>query len=79
MGRWPGPDTLNKVSSVYDPIQRADMAMYQVKAEGRNNYSFYTCAMNERLAERLALQNEMRRALERKEFIAKSIDHSFQC
>jgi len=50
-------------------IQRADMAMYQVKVEGRNNYYFYTGALNERLAERLALQNELRRALERKEFI----------
>lgn len=49
-------------------IQRADMAMYQVKAEGRNSYSFYTRALNERLAERLSLQNEMRRALERQEF-----------
>lgn len=50
-------------------IQHADMAMYQVKAEGRNHYNFYTNALNERLAERLALQNEMRRALERDEFI----------
>lgn len=50
-------------------IQHADMAMYQVKAEGRNHYNFYTHALNERLAERLALQNEMRRALERNEFI----------
>ncbi|TGE31186.1 EAL domain-containing protein [Desulfosporosinus sp. Sb-LF] len=50
-------------------IQHADMAMYQVKADGRNHYNFYTRTLNERLAERLALQNEMRRALERKEFI----------
>ncbi|AET69472.1 PAS domain S-box/diguanylate cyclase (GGDEF) domain-containing protein [Desulfosporosinus orientis DSM 765] len=50
-------------------IQRADMAMYHVKAEGRNSYSFYTRDLNERLAERLSLQNEMRRALERQEFL----------
>ncbi len=50
-------------------IQHADMAMYQVKAEGRNHYNFYTSTLNTRLAERLALQNEMRRALERNEFI----------
>ena len=50
-------------------IQHADMAMYQAKAEGRNRYHFYTLALNERLSERLSLQNEMRRALERQEFV----------
>jgi len=50
-------------------IQHADMAMYQVKEEGRNHYNFYTHALNDRFLERLALQNEMRRALERQEFI----------
>lgn len=50
-------------------IQQADMAMYQTKVEGRNHYHFYTHALNERLSERLALQNEMRRALERQEFV----------
>lgn len=50
-------------------IQHADMAMYQVKAEGRNHYNFYTRTLNERMAKQLAFQNEMRQALERKEFI----------
>ncbi|HWQ41716.1 MAG TPA: EAL domain-containing protein [Desulfosporosinus sp.] len=50
-------------------IQHADMAMYQVKAKGRNHYHFYTIALHERLSERLALQNEMRRAIERHEFV----------
>ncbi|WP_088228007.1 EAL domain-containing protein [Desulfosporosinus sp. FKB] len=50
-------------------IQHADMAMYQVKAEGRNHYHFYTEALNQRLSERLKLQNEMRRALQKGEFI----------
>lgn len=50
-------------------IQHADMAMYQVKEEGRNHYNFYTQALNERLVERFALQNEMRCALERQEFV----------
>ncbi|AFM39777.1 PAS domain S-box/diguanylate cyclase (GGDEF) domain-containing protein [Desulfosporosinus acidiphilus SJ4] len=49
-------------------IQHADVAMYQVKAEGRNHYHFYTEALNERLSERLKLQNEMRRALKNNEF-----------
>ena len=50
-------------------IQHADMAMYQVKAKGRNHFHFYTVALHERLEERLALQNEMRRAMERQEFV----------
>ncbi len=50
-------------------IQHADMAMYQAKTEGRNHYQFYTLSLNERLSERLAIQNEMRRALERQEFV----------
>jgi PAS domain S-box/diguanylate cyclase (GGDEF) domain len=50
-------------------IQHADMAMYQVKAEGSNHFTFYTRALNERLAERLALQNEMRPALGKNEFV----------
>ncbi|WP_172408117.1 EAL domain-containing protein [Desulfosporosinus sp. FKA] len=50
-------------------IQHADMAMYHVKAEGRNHYHFYTEALNQRLSERLKLQNEIRRALQKGEFI----------
>ena len=50
-------------------IQHADMAMYQVKAKGRNHFHFYTVVLHERLEERLALQNEMRRAMERQEFV----------
>lgn len=49
-------------------IQQADMAMYQAKAKGNNYYHFYTFALNERLSERLALQNEIRRGLEQQEF-----------
>jgi diguanylate cyclase (GGDEF)-like protein/PAS domain S-box-containing protein len=46
-------------------IQHADIAMYQAKTEGSNHYRFYTLALNERLV----LQNEMRTALERQEFV----------
>ena len=43
--------------------------MYRAKEHGRNNFQFYTAEMNERVNERLALENALRRALERNEFL----------
>jgi EAL domain-containing protein (putative c-di-GMP-specific phosphodiesterase class I) len=50
-------------------IRNADLAMYRAKETGRNNFQFYTAAMNERLLERLRIEGDMRTALERKEFV----------
>jgi diguanylate cyclase (GGDEF)-like protein/PAS domain S-box-containing protein len=50
-------------------IKYADTAMYQAKDEGRNRYQFYTLAFNQALSERLALQNDLRRALAFEEFV----------
>lgn len=50
-------------------LKNADAAMYRVKEEGRNNYQFYTAEMNARTLERLALENNLRHALERNEFV----------
>jgi len=50
-------------------LKNADAAMYRAKEHGRNNFQFYTSEMNERVNERLALENALRRALERKEFL----------
>ncbi|MBK6981139.1 MAG: EAL domain-containing protein [Betaproteobacteria bacterium] len=49
-------------------LKAADAAMYHAKERGRNNHQFYSHAFNERAAERLTLENELRRALERDEF-----------
>ncbi len=49
-------------------MKNADAAMSRAKELGRNNYQFYTAAMNERAMENLLLQNDLRRALERGEF-----------
>jgi diguanylate cyclase (GGDEF)-like protein/PAS domain S-box-containing protein len=49
--------------------RNADAAMYHAKAIGRNNFQFYTPDMNARARERLALENQLRRALQRNEFV----------
>jgi len=49
-------------------VKNADMAMYRAKEHGRNNYQLHTPAMNAAATERLALENNLRRALDKDEF-----------
>ncbi|RJF99239.1 EAL domain-containing protein [Noviherbaspirillum saxi] len=49
-------------------IKHAGIAMYRAKETGRNNFQFYTSAMNERAMERLRIESDLRNALERNEF-----------
>jgi len=50
-------------------LKNADTAMYLAKEKGRNNYQLYTPSMNAKAFERLAMENSLRRAIERNEFI----------
>ncbi len=50
-------------------VKNADAAMYRIKGQGRNNFQFYTAAMNERAAEMLQLENDLRYAIQRDEFV----------
>ncbi len=50
-------------------LRNADTAMYRAKDCGRDNYQLYTAAMNDRIAQRLALENDLQHALEREEFV----------
>ena len=49
-------------------IKNADLAMYHSKSQGRNQFSFFRPEMNDRVTERLRLENALRRALARSEF-----------
>jgi len=49
-------------------IKNADMSLYAAKSQGRNNYKFYSSDLSIKLSEQMAIENSLRRALERKEF-----------
>jgi diguanylate cyclase (GGDEF)-like protein len=48
--------------------KNADIAMYQAKAEGKNNFQFYSEKLNANSLERLTFESSLRHALERNEF-----------
>ncbi|UOD28288.1 EAL domain-containing protein [Massilia violaceinigra] len=50
-------------------IEHADIAMYRAKKLGRNNFQFYTPAMNDEAQERVRIESALRSALERDEFV----------
>ncbi len=49
-------------------MKNADAAMYSAKASGRGNVRFFTDDMNAQMAERLTMDRNLRRALDREEF-----------
>lgn len=50
-------------------VKHADIAMYRAKEQGRNNYQFYAYEMEDAIVRRAVLENGIRKALERNEFI----------
>ncbi len=50
-------------------LQHAGVALNQAKQRGRNTYEFYSPKMNARALERLKLENDLRRALDRDELL----------
>lgn len=50
-------------------IKNADTAMYHAKEDGRNNFKFFKQEMNLKAVERQSVESNLRRALERNEFL----------
>jgi diguanylate cyclase (GGDEF)-like protein/PAS domain S-box-containing protein len=49
-------------------MRNADTAMYHAKEKGRNNYQYFSPEMNIRAVERLHLENELRLAVQNRQF-----------
>ncbi|MDQ0230059.1 sensor domain-containing phosphodiesterase [Metabacillus malikii] len=49
-------------------LRKADLAMYQAKRSGRNNFQFYDKQLDKIVQERLELENHLRKALDKEEF-----------
>ena len=58
------PEDGNDVATL---VKNADAAMYSSKAKGRNRIEFYTRSLTFQATERMTLEHELRRALERGE------------
>jgi diguanylate cyclase (GGDEF)-like protein/PAS domain S-box-containing protein len=50
-------------------MRNADVAMYNAKWRGRDNFQFYTAEMNDRAVAKMQLESRLRGALERNEFV----------
>jgi diguanylate cyclase (GGDEF)-like protein/PAS domain S-box-containing protein len=48
-------------------LRNADTAMYRAKERGRDNYQLYTASMNAKMMERIAVERDLRHALDRDE------------
>lgn len=54
--------------SINEPLKRADLAMYQAKAAGRNRIRFFDPQMQANVSKRASLESALREALSRQEF-----------
>jgi diguanylate cyclase (GGDEF)-like protein/PAS domain S-box-containing protein len=59
------PDDSQDASTLF---RCADTAMYQAKSEGKAQFRFFSAELNQKIMYRVALENSLRRGLERREF-----------
>jgi predicted signal transduction protein with EAL and GGDEF domain len=57
------------VRGVDELLKNADLAMYSAKSHGKNNFQFYTDSMNAEIVHRTTVTSELRKAVEREEFV----------
>jgi len=50
-------------------LQNADAAMYRAKEVGRNTFKYFTTELNQQATERMRIEGQLLRALERDEFV----------
>lgn len=50
-------------------IKNVDSAMYMAKANGKNTYAYFESAFNQMLTDKIELQSELRKAIEKNEFV----------
>ena len=50
-------------------MKNADTAMYRAKELGKNNFQLYTESLNKRMLQKLGMENDLRKALERNELV----------
>ncbi|MGY1488217.1 EAL domain-containing protein [Methylobacillus pratensis] len=55
--------------SIETLIKSADIAMYHVKWRGKNGYQYYEASMNAMFHKKLSMENELRRAIEKKQIV----------
>jgi len=59
------PDDSQDASTLF---RCADTAMYQAKNDGRANFRFFSAELNQKIVQRVALENSLRKGLEKNEF-----------
>jgi diguanylate cyclase (GGDEF)-like protein/PAS domain S-box-containing protein len=59
------PDDSHDASTLF---RCADTAMYQAKNDGRAQFKFFSAELNQKIVQRVALENSLRKGLERQEF-----------